>query len=122
MSWWMMLPAGVERAAGFVWTPDRPDVVVRLDAAGPHPTLAGHGTWWVGTDRRHWPTDAAHLGRIEATWHPDVGDRESRIVFIGEDLPKDTLEQGFIGAVMPEDQRGPWRDVAMTPYPFRGRQ
>jgi len=119
-SWWMTPAEGVDRAVGFIWTPDHPNVVARVQWAGPHAHMGGHGTWWVGTPARHWPTDSSALRRLQALWHPDVGDRECRIAFVGADLPRVQLDQAFDTCTMSTSERTGWHLAAMTPDPFRG--
>lgn len=94
------------RVAGFGWSTEHPDAVLHLSWTQQGWSLSRAGTWWIGTRRSHWPTDPAHLERIQAQWHPDFGDRITQLVAIGAALEIQALvhhPQGWEGAA-----RLPW--------------
>lgn len=118
---WMMSDwPGVERAVGFVWTEDRPNVVVRLERAGVHPMVSGAGEWWVNSPRRYWPRETQELLRLKQTWHPDFGDRICRIAVIGESFDPAVLSVQFEQALISEARAESWHGSATSPDPFAG--
>jgi hypothetical protein len=118
---WMMTEwPGVERAVGFIWTADQPDVVVRLERAGQHPMVRGAGVWWVNSPRRYWPRDTDALLRLKESWHNDFGDRICRIALIGTAIDPTALQAAFEQALIPKASVAQWHNSAVTPDPFAG--
>ncbi len=103
------------RLVGLCWSLQAPEAVLRVSIYDAEIQVGRAGTWWVGTKHSHWPSDPAHLARIQAQWHPDFGDRRSEWVRLDGPLALEPI-------LVPNAALQDWRGAAEFPVPPFGAQ
>lgn len=77
---------GVLRAKGFFWLATRPHIMASWSQAGQLLEVQPAGFWYAAVDEHDWDLDDAQREELEATWHPEVGDRRQELAIIGQRL------------------------------------
>ena len=114
---------GVLRSKGFMWLASRNDIAVEWAQAGGVAHVKPAGTWWAGTARDIWPTDAESIQHIEKNWHAPHGDRRQEVVIIGVKMNRIALTKMLDAALLTDYEfaAGPRRWVDFTdPFPKWG--
>jgi G3E family GTPase len=120
---------GLYRAKGIFWIVSQPDFIGELAIAGTERVVDPVGLWLIASDKKLWPTDLTELKEIESSWHPIWGDRQQRLVLIGEkeSLPQimqdlnhclmtdDELETSLKAILAIPDPFGNWQDRLQKP-------
>jgi G3E family GTPase len=84
---WLGTPhPGVLRGKGQLWLSDRWDERIGYSCAGSVQRTFPAGTWWASTVPGRWPTCPRHGEDLLSTWHPRFGDRQQRIVLLGDTI------------------------------------
>ncbi|WP_290815675.1 GTP-binding protein [Halovivax sp.] len=109
------LPDGVVRAKGRFWVAGRDDVVQVLHVAGPSIRVESEGRWIASLPERE--RSLYRDNRPTDRWHPEWGDREVRLVFIGRDLDEDRLVAELDECLATESER---EAVAGADHPYPG--
>lgn len=114
--------AGLLRAKGYVWLASRPEWVLSYSRAGNTATHDPVGRWWAAVPRERWPfRDDPQRQAIEALWTEPYGDRINEVVFIGQDLDRETLTAAWQDCHLHPDELslGPagWRRLP-DPFPL----
>jgi G3E family GTPase len=82
-------PSGVIRAKGLFWLASRPADALNFSQAGGSSRLEKAGVWWAGMpfkERIRYGAFVDNQGFIEGKWHKKWGDRQTELVFIGQDI------------------------------------
>jgi len=79
------------RSKGFMWLASRNDHAGMWSQAGSVCRLDVGGMWWGDSPREEWPEAPLLRKQVEEEWHPEYGDRRQELVFIGQDLDRDTV-------------------------------
>lgn len=98
---------GIIRAKGFAWVNTEPDFIGELSVAGTARSFGPSGKWWAGTPKEEWPNVVdseeeqnnteeytilkSELDSIMKKWDPIYGDRENKLVFIGQKYNKEKI-------------------------------
>ena len=84
---WLDTPhPGLLRGKGQLWLSDRWDERIGYSCAGSVQRTFLAGTWWASTVPGRWPTCPLHSEDLLSTWHPRFGDRQQRIVLLGDTI------------------------------------
>ncbi len=81
----------VVRAKGMFWLATRPAYIGLYSKAGNSHIFEVIGTWFDTLPESDWGVPEEDKVMIKANWHPEWGDREQRIVFIGIEMDEAKL-------------------------------
>jgi G3E family GTPase len=87
-------PSGIIRAKGLFWLASRPNDALNFSQAGGSSRLERAGVWWASmpfNERIRYQSFLDNQAYIEGKWSKTWGDRLNQLVFIGQDLGKDTI-------------------------------
>ncbi|MBV8327232.1 GTP-binding protein [Chryseobacterium sp.] len=89
-------PEGTLRAKGLFWLASRPDDALNFSQAGGSFRLEKAGVWWCSMPLSHrvqYGAFAENQEFIESRWDKNWGDRINELVFIGQHLDKEQMQQ-----------------------------
>jgi G3E family GTPase len=87
-------PSNIIRAKGLFWLASRPNYALNFSQAGGSSRLETAGTWWCSmpySERINYPSFHEFKDVIEEKWHTKWGDRLNELVFIGQNMDKESL-------------------------------
>ncbi|MFK3983573.1 GTP-binding protein [Micromonospora sp. NPDC050397] len=93
---------GVLRSKGFLWLASRPGVQALWSQAGPSGRCDPVGVPVAVSGE--WPDDPVERAELDARWHPDYGDRQQELVFIGVDLAVDPLRLALSECLLTDEE------------------
>jgi len=100
-------PAGVIRAKGLFWLASRPDDAINFSQAGGSSRLEKAGVWWISmpfSERIKYQAFIENKEYIENKWQKQWGDRINELVFIGQDLDKETMIADLESCLLKESE------------------
>jgi G3E family GTPase len=100
-------PAGVIRAKGLFWLASRPDDAINFSQAGGSSRLEKAGVWWISmpfSERIKYQAFIENKEYIENKWQKQWGDRMNELVFIGQDLDKETMIEDLESCLLQESE------------------
>jgi G3E family GTPase len=111
--------SGALRSKGFLWVANRPAQVLSWSQAGRTFRLQPHGYWWASVPKKSWPEDAELREKVMERWDPVFGDRRQELVFIGQNLQRNRLEERLNACLLTDEEvlDGP-RKWLLYPDPF----
>jgi len=83
---------GVLRSKGMMWLASRHDWAIDWSQAGCSIRLNSAGIWWAAAPDEEWPDDEEQKAEIRSTFHGEHGDRHQQLVFIGQGLDQQRVE------------------------------
>ncbi len=89
-------PSSIVRSKGLFWIASRPNIAINWSQAGGSVNAEPAGVWWdslTKLERNQHPAFQANEERIMSRWTRNFGDRMNELVFIGQDMDKDQLQQ-----------------------------
>ena len=89
-------PSNIIRSKGLFWTADRPGDAQNFSQAGGSSRLEDAGVWWCSMPFEARITYADFVENkvlIEGNWDKNYGDRLNELVFIGQELDQEKLQQ-----------------------------
>ncbi|MBO8457137.1 MAG: GTP-binding protein [Spirochaetes bacterium] len=84
-------PQGVIRSKGLVWFSDENDMAYILEQAGRQITASPSGYWLATASKKELEEAMKEDPRIKKDWDDKVGDREIKLVFIGQKMDKEKI-------------------------------
>ncbi len=87
-------PSGIIRAKGLFWLASRPNDAINFSQAGGSSRLEKAGVWWASmsyAERISYQSFVDNKEYIESKWSKQWGDRMNELVFIGQDIDKETM-------------------------------
>ncbi|GAA0370194.1 GTP-binding protein [Bacillus horti] len=84
-------PIDVVRAKGLAWIASRNDMACSISQAGPSIQFGPAGYWVASVPKAEQQEILALEPELKENWHPTWGDRMTELVFIGIDMPKETI-------------------------------
>ncbi len=84
-------PPGLLRSKGYFWLASRPMIVGLWSQAGGMAEYRPVGYWWASVPEDRWPEDEDSQNWIRSKWSEPFGDRRQELVFIGQNLEKDSM-------------------------------
>jgi G3E family GTPase len=100
-------PSGVIRAKGLFWLATRPNDAINFSQAGGSMRLEKAGVWWASmpfNDRIQYPSFVENKDYIESKWHKTWGDRMNELVFIGQDIDKESMIEDLEKCLMKDKE------------------
>lgn len=88
-------PKSIIRAKGILWTTHDPDERYLFEQAGSQISLTETGPFVAAMDEEDRAKELAASPDLEADWDAELGDRGTRICFIGRQMDRATLEAGL---------------------------
>lgn len=108
------------RSKGYFWLATRVQEVGQWAQAGGMLRYGYAGRWWRFTPEDYWPIEEQELGQIWARWHPEVGDCQQELVFIGQHCDWAAWQQQLDACLLTDEEyRGgmeTWQQLA-DPFP-----
>ncbi len=102
--------SGVLRSKGFFWLASRASVQGLWSQAGLSVTLEPLAPWYAATPKEEWvfATDEDRT-ELRSRWDPEVGDRQTEIVFIGIDMDEADIRRRLDACLLTDQefQQGP---------------
>lgn len=87
-------PNNIIRAKGLFWLASRPSDAINFSQAGGSSRLEKAGVWWASMtygERINYTAFVDNKDFIESKWNKTWGDRLNELVFIGQDMDKNTI-------------------------------
>ncbi len=85
--------AGVLRSKGLMWIGSRHDWAYDWSQAGCSIRLDPAGYWWAAAPEEEWPTEEEAIAEIRSRFLGEHGDRHQELVFIGQSLERQRVEE-----------------------------
>ncbi|MCR9115698.1 MAG: zinc metallochaperone GTPase ZigA [bacterium] len=85
--------AGVIRSKGWMWIASRSDWAYDWSQAGCSIRMNPAGSWWAAAPEDEWPSDEEEVAEIRARFEGEHGDRHQELVFIGQNLDRQRIEE-----------------------------
>jgi len=101
-------PSGIIRAKGLFWLASRPNDALNFSQAGGSSRLERAGVWWASmpfNERIRYQSFLDNQSYIEGKWSKTWGDRLNELVFIGQDLDKDTIIADLRKSLLRNDEQ-----------------
>jgi len=92
------------RSKGYFWLASRPGYVGEWSQAGGIAHCSCAGMFWRAIPKEDWPTDEEALKSIEKKWVEPFGDMRQELVFIGQDLDKESITQTLDECLVTKEQ------------------
>lgn len=92
------------RSKGYFWLATRPQFAGNWQQAG---GIANHGLgglFWKAVPEEQWPTHEDSLAYIKSKWEGPFGDMRQELVFIGQNLDKDSITQQLDDCLLADDE------------------
>ena len=112
MRFWKYLneeyPSGIIRAKGLFWLASRPNDALNFSQAGGSSRLEKAGVWWASmpySERIRYQSFVDNQTYIESKWSKLWGDRLNELVFIGQDMDKETIIAGLRKCLLRDDEQ-----------------
>lgn len=105
---WLERPLpGLVRGKGYLWLSDRDDERIGYSRAGSLQRTFQAGGWWASAAPGRWPACPTQAADLLSRWDPRVGDREQRLVLIGDDFDPVELERSLDECLVSDSARHP---------------
>jgi len=112
---------GLLRSKGFFWLATRHDFVGSWAQAGGSAEHRPVGLWWASAPQEHWPEDPETQLALRRDWVEPFGDRRQELVFIGQDLPRDTMLSALEHCLLDDSEMAleptEWAALLADPFP-----
>ncbi|SEO50833.1 GTPase, G3E family [Halorientalis persicus] len=95
-------PPNVVRSKGRFWLAGREEMGLGLNVAGQSIRIEPAGQWIAALSEKEQQEYLDTYPELEANWHPEYGDRSSRLVLIGTDMDHDTVRESLTDALLTE--------------------
>jgi len=92
------------RSKGFFWLANRNDFIGYWSQAGSSTTLKPVGVWWATIPLDDWPNSKKEIKEIKKDWDFSYGDRNTKIVFIGQNLNQEAIVKKLNNALLTLDE------------------
>ncbi len=103
---WQQQQGRLLRAKGYFWLSSRLKMAGVMSQAGGVLRHGAAGFWWAAVPETEWPTEQDYLERINEKWDEEVGDCRQELVFIGQNLPTQSLQQQLDACLLSEEEMG----------------
>lgn len=111
---------GLLRSKGFFWLATRPQIAGQWSQAGGIAHYAPAGVFWKAVPESNWPDDPEYRGYIMEKWQEPFGDMRQELVFIGQNMDKQRMQQALNDCLLSEKEllegMKSWRELA-DPFP-----
>ncbi len=94
----------VLRSKGFFWLATRHDSGLNWSLAGHVARVSSAGRWLAATPEKQWPRTEQVADYLEEFWQEPFGDRRQELVFIGIEMPRDTMLAQLNTALLTDEE------------------
>ena len=91
------------RSKGYFWLATRPRFAGQWSQAGGIAHYGFGGMFWMAVPRDNWPKDPDSLSAIDQLWVEPFGDMRQELVFIGQNLDKDSMTAALNNCLLSEE-------------------
>jgi len=108
------------RSKGYFWLASRPEFAGQWSQAGGIARYGFAGMFWKAIPKENWPTDKDYLASIEEQWEEPFGDMRQELVFIGQNLDKQTMIESLNQCLLSDEDMLKGREYWETfsdPFP-----
>ena len=92
------------RSKGYFWLATRPRFAGQWNQAGGIAHYGFGGMFWMAVPRDNWPKDSDSLSAIDQLWVEPFGDMRQELVFIGQNLDKDSMTAALNNCLLSEEE------------------
>ena len=92
------------RSKGYFWLATRPRFAGQWNQAGGIAHYGFGGMFWMAVPRDNWPKDPDSLSAIDQLWVEPFGDMRQELVFIGQNLDKDSMTSALNNCLLSEEE------------------
>ena len=92
------------RSKGYFWLATRPRFAGQWSQAGGIAHYGFGGMFWMAVPRDNWPKDSDSLSAIDQLWVEPFGDMRQELVFIGQNLDKDSMTAALNNCLLSEEE------------------
>ena len=93
-------PSNIIRVKGMLWTTENLDMCYLFEAAGRQARLAENGLFVDSAPEDEKQQILKENPELLDDWDPEVGDRETKLVFIGQDMDIEGIERGLDSCIV----------------------
>lgn len=114
-------PISIIRAKGLFWLASRPDVAISFSQAGGSSRIESAGVWWASmeySERIQYNSFIENKEYIEGKWDKKWGDRQTELVFIGQDMEKNQIIADLENCLLSEEENYNLIDFKKFEDPF----
>lgn len=104
--WLENWPEDVIRAKGFLWLATRNDWAFTISQAGPSIQMGVAGQWLAALPEEEKQRVFSEEPDLAQNWHPEYGDRQNEIVFIGIGMKQEEITRSLDACLLQEDELG----------------
>ncbi len=100
-------PSTIIRSKGLFWIHSRPVQALSWSQAGGSLRADSAGVWWSSMpykQRIQYPSFIDNQVLIEENWSTEFGDRKNELVFIGQDMPKEEIQQQLEECLLTDEE------------------
>lgn len=98
-------PAGkLIRSKGYFWLASKPHHALQWSQAGGMARYGLAGYFWKAVPSQDWPDDPESLAFIDEKWQEPFGDMRQELVFIGQDLDKQTMVEALDNCLLNDEE------------------
>ena len=84
-------PSSILRCKGLMWFAEEPDMAYLYEQAGRQMTATPYGEWVASLEPERQAEERASDDSLDAEWDETYGDRQQKLVFIGQHMDKDAI-------------------------------
>ena len=84
-------PSNILRCKGLIWFEQEPDMAYLYEQAGRQMTATPYGAWVASLEPERIAEERAGDESLDAEWDERYGDRQQKLVFIGQHMDKDAI-------------------------------
>lgn len=114
-------PGGVIRAKGLFWLASRPRDAINFSQAGGSSRLEKAGVWWACmplNERMGYVSFIDNREYIAQKWDTQWGDRINELVFIGQDMNKESMMADLEACLLQDSEPNPLASTTKFSDPF----
>lgn len=92
------------RSKGYFWLATRPEFAGQWNQAGGIARYGFAGMFWKAIPKDNWPEDEDYLESIQKNWVEPFGDMRQELVFIGQDLDKESAYTALDACLLSDEE------------------
>ncbi len=108
------------RSKGYFWLATRPEFAGQWSQAGGIARYGFAGMFWKAIPKENWPEDEEYLASIQKNWVEPFGDMRQELVFIGQGLDQQAMNNALDDCLLSEAEVLKGKDYWATltdPFP-----
>ena len=108
-----VFPTTIVRSKGIFWLASRPDKALLWSQAGGSLRAEVYGRWWTSVPFKERAMNPAYMENqeiIQSRWDLNWGDRMNELVFIGQEMDKEKINEDLTKCLLTELEVDDFRD------------